>query len=99
MFVYCPSSFMVSNDPGQPGASVNWTVPVVEDNAQVTFFASSHQPLDNFTLATTEVTYLASDAAGNNNTCSFTITVIGKTAPVHVCPDRTLPWLWVISGV
>jgi hypothetical protein len=43
--------------------------------------------LDNFTLATTEVTYLASDAAGNNSTCSFTITVVDDEAPIFEnCP-------------
>ncbi|XP_022088734.1 LOW QUALITY PROTEIN: uncharacterized protein LOC110978223 [Acanthaster planci] len=87
VFVTCPSDITVSNDPGRPGASVNWTVPIVMDNADVTVFESTHQPNANFSLGMTDVTYRISDAAGNNNTCTFTITVIDDEDPVFQnCP-------------
>ncbi|XP_038051960.1 uncharacterized protein LOC119724809 isoform X2 [Patiria miniata] len=86
-FVNCPTDITVPNDPGMGGASVNWTEPTAIDNDNVTVFESTHKPNDNFTLAMTEVTYTIFDTAGNNNTCSFIVTVNDMEAPVFVnCP-------------
>ncbi|MGB1205030.1 MAG: HYR domain-containing protein, partial [Chitinophagales bacterium] len=47
---------------------------------------STHNSGDIFPLGTTTVTYTVTDAAGNSNTCSFTVTVIDEELPTFTCP-------------
>ncbi|WP_295233995.1 LamG-like jellyroll fold domain-containing protein [Sediminibacterium sp.] len=69
------------------GAIVNYSLPVVTDNAGnanlqlVAGLASG----STFPLGVTTVTYSARDASGNESQCSFTVTVVG-VPPVIVVP-------------
>jgi hypothetical protein len=47
---------------------------------------SSHQSGDFFPVGTTTVTYTVVDQAGNQGSCSFTVTVNDTEAPVITCP-------------
>ena len=54
---------------------MTWTPPTAMDNSggEVTVI-SSHNPGDQFSVGTTQVTYTFRDFAGNQAQCSFTIT-------------------------
>jgi hypothetical protein len=86
--ITCPADITVNNDPGQCGANVVFTVPVGTDNCpgantiKVTgFFSGAFFP-----VGTTLQTYKVTDAAGNEATCTFNITVIDNEAPTITCP-------------
>jgi gliding motility-associated-like protein len=85
----CPANIIVNNDLNTCGAVVNWTAPTASDNCAVTSFTSNFNPGATFPVGTTTVTYTASDAAGNNTSCSFTVTVNDTTYPViSNCPTN-----------
>jgi len=79
----CPADLLVFNfDPGADVSTVNWTEPVASDNCAISSFTSTHQPGDQFSKGVTMVTYSAFDDAGNKNSCSFTVEVLGNSPPV-----------------
>ena len=85
----CPSDITVNNDPGQCGANVSWTQPVPSDNCPGVVMTASHTPGDFFGVDSTEVVYIATDAVGNTDTCSFYVIVIDNEAPVlDSCPSN-----------
>ncbi|MBX2966649.1 MAG: HYR domain-containing protein [Cyclobacteriaceae bacterium] len=66
--------------------TVSWTAPVVQDNCSFTLTAS-HVPGTNFPVGVTTVSYTATDQAGNQATCSFTVTIRDNINPVlSNCP-------------
>ena len=95
----CPASTTVGNDPGLCGAVVSYAAPAVTDNcsggsapvcapAAGTFFA----------LGTTTVTCAATDASGNQGTCSFTVTVSDTEPPTIVCPPNVMTTATMLQG-
>lgn len=55
---------------------VDWEDPVAQDNTyHVSLVHKSHNGGDLFYEGETEVTYIFQDSAGNENSCSFLITV------------------------
>ena len=76
-----PANITQTADAGQCGAVVNYTAPTSTDNCAVTSFTSTHDSGDTFVVGTTTVTYTAVDAAGNQTTSSFTVTVTDDEAP------------------
>ena len=84
----CPADINVNNDLGTCDAVVSWIQPTASDNCPGVVFTSSHAPGSVFPEGSTTVTYTATDASGNTNTCSFIITVTDNEAPVFVdCPS------------
>ncbi|WP_421752823.1 HYR domain-containing protein [Croceimicrobium sp.] len=81
-FSNVPADIVQANDAGQCGANVNWTAPNATDNCTVSTFSSSHNSGDFFAIGTTTVTYTASDAAGNQTSISFDITVEDQEKPM-----------------
>jgi gliding motility-associated-like protein len=81
----CPDNIVVSNDPGACSAVVSWVAPTAMDNCGVTSFTSTHIPGATFPVGTTTVTYTAMDAAGNIQTCSFSVTVNDDELPTIIC--------------
>jgi hypothetical protein len=81
----CPADITVGNDPGQCGATVNYSATVSDNCAGVTVVYS---PPSNsfFPVGTTTVTVTATDTSGNTATCTFTVTVNDTEAPVVTCP-------------
>ncbi|MCB9235628.1 MAG: HYR domain-containing protein [Bacteroidia bacterium] len=86
--ITCPADVTVSNDAGMCSATVNYTTPVGTDNCAG---ASTTQSAGlgsgaSFALGTTTESYLVTDASGNVDSCSFTITVEDTEAPQITCP-------------
>ena len=77
-----PSNITVNTDAGMSYAAVIWTEPVATDNVGVLTFTSNHANGSQFPVGTTAVTYTATDAAGNSDKTSFTITVVDAEKPV-----------------
>ncbi len=88
-FLTCPSDIVVSNDATLCGAVVNFTAPVGTDNCtgQTTVRLEGLASGDFFPLGTTTQTYIVTDAAGNSETCSFTVTVEDQEVPQIICPS------------
>ena len=62
-------------------ASITWNAPTSIDNCEVTL-TSSHQSGATFPVGTTQVTYTATDAAGNQTTSTFDVTVIASPVTI-----------------
>ncbi|XP_033628800.1 extracellular matrix protein A-like [Asterias rubens] len=94
--IYCPAPIFTVTDAGQPGAVVTWTV-TAQDNsgAEPTIVCVADGGLvsgDEFPIGVTTVTCTATDAASNEASCSFTITVEDEEVPTITCPlDMTAP--------
>ncbi|WP_333819487.1 HYR domain-containing protein, partial [Ohtaekwangia sp.] len=86
----CPANISVTTNPATCNAVVNWTAPTVTDNCDASpTVTSTASPGATFGLGTTTVTYEATDAAGNKETCSFTVTVTDGVKPVfNNCPTN-----------
>ena len=66
----------MDTSPGVATRDVDWTV-VATDYSGSVDLTSTHNPNDTFPIGTTEVSYTASDAAGNTAYCNFTVTISG----------------------
>ncbi|MBI3423923.1 MAG: HYR domain-containing protein, partial [Acidobacteria bacterium] len=84
----CPSPITVYTGAGATAcaATASWTPPTAADSCGSPTLTSSHNPGATFPVGTTTVTYTARDVAGNQASCSFTVTVIDNTPPVIACP-------------
>ncbi|XP_022082302.1 mucin-2-like isoform X2 [Acanthaster planci] len=72
----CPNDISVTATSGANIAVVTWTEPTATDNAPGTVTLQSPTGSgSSFNLGSTVVTYTATDASGNQATCSFTVTV------------------------
>lgn len=90
VFISCPSNITVGNSAGTCGATVTWSVPAATDNcgSPTVTLTSGQAPGSVFSTGTTAIVYTASDANGNTNTCSFTVTVNDTENPVIAgCPS------------
>ncbi|MFN0032501.1 MAG: HYR domain-containing protein [Flavobacteriales bacterium] len=113
----CPQNVSVSTDTIQNFATMNIANPVANDNCSLTLltwslsgatvatsgttginFIGSHV----FNLGTTVVQYIATDAVGNMNNCSFTVDVIDTEIPLIDCvnsieqsTDESLCTAWI----
>lgn len=81
-----PPSDTVNNDSGVCGAVFSWTTLTALDNCGGVVVTSTHNSGDIFPIGTTTVIYIATDASGNIDSVSFTITVIDNEVPVLTCP-------------
>ncbi|WP_254094638.1 HYR domain-containing protein [Dawidia soli] len=88
VFAGCPANIQVNTDPATCNAIVNWTPPTVTDNCDASpVITTTNTPGSTFTQGIHTVTYEATDAAGNKETCSFTVTVTDATKPAFTgCP-------------
>jgi hypothetical protein len=92
----CPGNIgPVSMGSGQCGAIVSWTAPTASDNCSL-FSFSQIGGLPNGSLfpeGLNTISYLATDAAGNNTPCSFTIEVLPDAEPPFIsgCPGNIGP--------
>jgi len=86
----CPLDITVGNTLDSCGAFVNYVAPLFTDNCTSDNAAliAGPEPGGYFEVGTTEVTYSATDNAGNIIECSFFVTVNDVQAPESVlCPD------------
>ncbi|WP_422107134.1 HYR domain-containing protein [Winogradskyella sp.] len=90
--ITCPADRIVDKDPGQCSATISIPQPVFSDNclsATITNdFNNTSDASGTYPLGSTIVTWTATDAAGNENTCIQTITVNDAEVPTITCtPD------------
>jgi hypothetical protein len=86
--IACPANIIVDNDPGLCGALVTYPTPVGSDNCPgaVTIQSTGLGSAALFPVGTTTETFVVTDAAGNQTSCSFTITVNDAELPILSCP-------------
>ncbi|NEN23161.1 HYR domain-containing protein [Cryomorpha ignava] len=87
--ISCPADIVVSNDPGECGAVVNYPAVVSSDNCldANTDLIGGLASGSNFPLGATLITYEVRDNSDNAASCSFTVTVLDTEAPVFECLD------------
>ena len=73
-----PADISHSTDATVATAVVTWSSPTASDNSGVVTLTSTHDPGNTFYLGATTVTYTAVDAAANQVTDSFMVTITGK---------------------
>ncbi|MCF8275740.1 MAG: HYR domain-containing protein [Flavobacteriales bacterium] len=75
--ISCPANINTVSTNGSCGALVTYSTPVGTDNCSgvQTVLTAGYPTGLSFPSGTTTVTYLAIDASGNQNDCSFTVTV------------------------
>ncbi|HYE66279.1 MAG TPA: HYR domain-containing protein, partial [Pyrinomonadaceae bacterium] len=84
--IECPADISTTVEPGQcSSAGVSYAVAATDNNPAVTVISSPASGTV-FPVGTTVVTSVATDAAGNASTCTFTVTVNDKEGPVLECP-------------
>ncbi len=89
---FCPQNISASNDPGQCGAELSFNADVGDNCPGATIDSCVPPSGSVFPVGLTVVTCYFSDAAGNENKCSFNVTVRDTTLPAVVCPaDITVP--------
>jgi hypothetical protein len=84
--VVCPDD-LVAEATGPDGATVTFTVTATDDMDPSPVVVCQPASGSTFPLGTTTVTCTATDATGNQSSCSFDVTVADTTAPEIVCPD------------
>jgi subtilisin-like proprotein convertase family protein len=88
----CPDDIVVSNDPGECGADVDFSASVAGSCGVVTY---SHQPGSFFPVGTTIVTATATRQDGSTQSCTFNITVNDTegppVGPVSASPNSLWP--------
>ncbi|MCP4121575.1 MAG: HYR domain-containing protein [Bacteroidetes bacterium] len=82
----CPADTIISADSGMcEAALVLWAPPVPSDNCPGVTMTSSNNSGETFPVGVTTVTYIATDVAGNDDTCTFTITIEDNENPIPAC--------------
>ena len=75
----CPGAQSANTAPGSATANVPWTEPTATDNSGNQTLTQTHQPGSPFPIGITTVTYTSTDPIGNTATCSFDVTVKGRS--------------------
>ena len=87
----CPANITVNANTGGCIAIVNWTPPTFTDECDATpTVTSTHAPNSFFFFGPTQVTYTATDDAGNVGSCTFIVTVKDLQPPVANCQNITV---------
>lgn len=88
----CPGDISVPADAGACGAVVSYPMPTATDACSgpltVQPVDPARAPGSFFPVGVTTVQLQATDAAGNNGTCSFTVTVTDTQVPQFACPGN-----------
>src|SRR6056297_107141 len=88
VFVNCPDTITVGNNFSNCSGDVNWSEPIAEDNCEVAVSQIDGPAPGGFLpVGEYEVSYEATDSAGNTAVCAFTIEVVDTQAPILGCPD------------
>ena len=85
----CPSSLSVPTTLNENTATVILPQVTATDNIMVVNVSSNPGNNTVFALGPTLVIVMATDMAGNEGTCNFTVTVVGKSNNVSSCVTIT----------
>jgi subtilisin-like proprotein convertase family protein len=90
VFANCPGNLFVNVDVDVCGANVIYSTPVANDcNGPVNVVLSAGIASGSlFPLGATTIEFTATDACGNESTCSFIITVEDSDIPQVFCPSN-----------
>ena len=92
--ITCPPNITMNAAATECSVTVNYAAPTVSDapcTTVPTFVQTAGLPSGSaFPIGATVNTFLATDASGNTNTCSFTVTIIDYAAPPLGCKDVQL---------
>ena len=88
--ISCPANIAKNTDADQCSAVTNYSV-TASDNCAYTLTNTNGFPSGSaFPKGSTNVTWKATDAAGNSAVCSFMVTVTDGQAPSIVCPANII---------
>ncbi|MDX1406506.1 MAG: HYR domain-containing protein, partial [Saprospiraceae bacterium] len=91
-FINCPAdTITIGTDVDNCSAFVNWSVPIAEDNCEVTVTQiGGPSPGDELAPGFYTITYLAEDGAmpPNTDTCEFVVNVVDTQEPLILCPSN-----------
>ncbi len=83
----CPADITLDATPTACGSPYVWTIPTATDDCDDNpGIVGSHSPGHFFSVGVDTVFYIATDMAGNTDTCSFMVTVNDVTNPTISCP-------------
>ena len=103
--IICPGNIIGNNDPNAcnavivvPNAGMDDNCAVVKLTWTMTGATTASSPMTGinyvgtytFNVGITTVNYLVYDAAGNNNNCSFTVTINDTQVPTIICPANLI---------
>jgi hypothetical protein len=84
----CPPNQTANASPGQCAAVVSYPPPTVVENCPPATVSCTPPSGSTFPVGNTTVVCIAADAAGNKDTCSFTVTVKDNQPPIVNCPPN-----------
>ena len=86
-FSFCPNDISINTLQNSCSAVATWNAPTANDCSDFEI-TSNFASGENFPIGTTTVIYTATDFFGNENTCSFDITINDNEAPqIANCPN------------
>ena len=88
--IQCPGDITVTNNPGQCSGQATFAVSAFDD-CSIASLDCDNPSGSIFPPGVTTVNCTAVDRAGNTNTCSFTVTVLDRQAPLVACRPGTNP--------
>lgn len=83
----CSDDMSVPTDPGRAMAQVSWIDPVAIDNSGQVDLVTKALPGTYYGIGSFTIVYTATDLAGNEATCSFSIMIEDREPPQLTCPD------------
>lgn len=93
----CPSDLIVSADPGNCSAVVNFIAPSITENCGGESIIQTSGPVSGstFNIGSTPITFTATDGVGNSSECTYNIVVEDNEVPEITCPAD---FAFVITG-
>jgi hypothetical protein len=88
--IACPANRTVNADQGQCSSVQSYTVTTTDNCAATAQPTAGLSTGAAFPVGITINAFLATDAAGNTSTCSFSIRVLDTQLPVVTCPANTI---------
>jgi hypothetical protein len=96
--VTCPKDIVADTDPGQCSKSNVTFVATATDNCPVVTVTCEPPSGSTFAKGVTTVVCTATDASGNTNRCSFTVTILDKEPPHLSCPPDKIVFTTNTAG-
>jgi len=86
----CPVDMILGTDMGQCSVAVEWDDPVATDNVAGIEVISSMSSPQQLSPGMASIDFHATDAAGNTETCTFSVEVQDQEEPELMCPSSEL---------